>query len=301
LATEPGAHHSDYDASQTHEVLAEAAFLLRNLGFAAEHTVLIGGLVPTLLVLDPRPSQQPHVGTTDLDLCLSVALVEGDTAEYERIEKALANAGYRPTEHTFRWRRERGLRLRVEFFCPAGDDRPVGVLFRPRHATNPVAKHNMGAKLSAIALDAGGIIGEDVVVVVEREVVLPEGAGRTTARFRVTGLVGFLVSKLGALVGRKKPKDAYDIVWLLENWAGGPVGAAADALANACYDRDEVTVALVRLAEEFAAIDGLGASSCVRFRAERPTSSDDRQRLARQAVGAVKSFTEALHNGSRAG
>jgi hypothetical protein len=39
---------------------------------------VIGGLVPGLLVLDAGAGRPSHVGTTDLDLCLSVALAAGD-------------------------------------------------------------------------------------------------------------------------------------------------------------------------------------------------------------------------------
>lgn len=111
-----GLHISEYDPSLADAILGEAAFLLRAIGFAAHHTILIGGLVPGLLVLDPGPGRPAHVGTADIDLCLSVALVEGDTAEYERIEAALKKADYKLTEDTFCWRRASGLRLKVEFF-----------------------------------------------------------------------------------------------------------------------------------------------------------------------------------------
>jgi hypothetical protein len=56
------------------------------------------------------------VGTTDIDICLSVALAEGDTAEYERIEVALKAAGYVATDDSFRWKRATGLGLNVESF-----------------------------------------------------------------------------------------------------------------------------------------------------------------------------------------
>jgi hypothetical protein len=135
-------------------LLGEAGHLLRAIGFAADHAILIGGMVPGLLVLDPGLGH-PHVGTADLDLCLSVALVEGDTAEYERIETALKDIGYEMTDQSFRWRRNAGLRPAVEFFCPAGEDRPAGQLFRPVAKANPVAKHVMGSRLSALALSAG--------------------------------------------------------------------------------------------------------------------------------------------------
>ena len=41
---------------------------------------------------------------------------------------------------------------------------------------------------------------------------------RLGAESWVTSIVGLLVAKVGALVGGDKPKDAQDIVWLLEAW-----------------------------------------------------------------------------------
>ncbi len=288
-----GLHISDYDPTLSDAILGEAAHLLRNFGFSAQHAILIGGLVPGLLVLDPGPGRPRHVGTADLDVCLSVALIEGDTAEYERIERALRNAGFEPYQTTFAWKRTKGLGVVVEFFCPAGEGRPPGTLFRPVAAAVPVVKHNMGSRLSAIALEAGNAISHDVITV-EREVTLPDGAGRTTWRFRVTGLGGFLVAKVAALVGRDKPKDAYDIVWLLESWEGGPEGAAAAVLASGMMERDDVRTAMARLATEFSSPDSLGPSSFVRFMAPSGAPQDERVRLARQSAGAVQSFTDAL-------
>lgn len=124
-----GMHISEYDPSVADAILGEAAHLLRNIGFSARHSILIGGLVPGLLVLDPGPGSQPHIGTADVDICLSVALVEGDTAEYDRIEAGLRKAGFGPTDKTFAWKRTSGLGIKVEFFCPAADGRPAGSLF----------------------------------------------------------------------------------------------------------------------------------------------------------------------------
>jgi hypothetical protein len=290
--TSDGQHHSGYDPGLIDVVLSEAAHLLRHLGFSAKHTVLIGGVVPSLLVLDPA-TNRAHLGTTDLDLCLSVAIVEGDTAEYERIENALRRAGYEPTDASFRWRQSSRLRLEVEFFCPALKDRPSGKLFRPKAAESPTAKQNFGPKLAAIALDAGHAIVDDVVVV-SREVELPEDGGRTAFDFRVTGVVGFLVAKVGALVGLDKPKDAYDIVWILENWDGGPAGAAGAMMSSAAFRRPEVNAALARLLDEFSTTDRLGPSSYLRFMATEGMTGDDRTRLARQAVGAIAELRRAL-------
>jgi hypothetical protein len=290
--TSDGNHYSGYDPALIESVLAEAGHILRHIGFAAAHTVLIGGVVPSLLVLDPA-TNRAHLGTTDLDFCLSLAIVEGDTAEYERMETALRRAGYEPTDVSFRWRQTARLRIEVEFFCPADENRPAGNLFRPKAADNAAAKWNFGPRLGAIALAAGDAIGDDVVVVT-REIELPEEAGKMSFDFRVTGVLGFLVAKTGALVGRDKPKDAYDIVWILENWEGGPGGAAKAIRSSSAFGRGDVQSSLGRLFEEFGTIDRLGPQSYVRFMAEPNMDADDRARLARQAVGAVGELRRAL-------
>ncbi len=288
-----GFNITEYNPDLAAAILGEAAHLLRRLGIATCHTILIGGLVPGLLVLDPGPGRATHVGTTDLDFCLSLALVEGDTGAYERIETSLRAAGYQPTDKTFCWQRQSGLRLKAEFFCPASSTRPAGSLFRPKAASAPLVKHNMGSKLSAIALDAGAAISDDIRVI-EREVDLPDAAGRISYQFRVTGLTGFLVAKTGALTERDKPKDAYDIVWLLEAWPGGPRQAAQAVRDSPAYQRGDTQRALARLAHEFADPTRVGPRSYARFMAASETTPEDIARMERQAAGAVRTFAAAL-------
>ena len=288
-----GEHISEYDPVVTEALLGEAAYFLRAIGFASHHAILIGGMVPGLLVLDPPPGARPHIGTTDLDFCLSIALVEGDTAEYERIESALKGADYEPEGSTYCWRKKTGLRPKVEFFCPADEDRRPGDLFRPKASEDPTAKHNMGSRLSAMALEAGSAISADVVDVT-KDVDLPDGEGRISQTFRVSGLVGFLVAKTAALTGRNKPKDGYDIVWLLESWPNGPAGAAAAVAANKAADRVDVEAAFGRLAIEFSEVTRIGPQSYMRFMATDEDGTEERARLTLQAQGAVGEFLAAL-------
>jgi len=129
---------------------------------------------------------------------------------------------------------------------------------------------------------------------VELEVTLPDDQGRMKWTFRVTGIVGFLVAKTSALVLRDKPKDAYDIVWLLEAWAGGPVGAAGALRASGAFEREEIRDALSRLATEFTDTSRVGPRSYARFTALPGASPDDVARPERQASGAVQAFVQAL-------
>ena len=136
------------------------------------------------------------------------------------------------------------------------------------------------------------------MVIVEREVTLPEDGGRTNFSFRVTGLVAFLVAKTAALVGRDKPKDAYDIVWIIENWDGGPVGAASAVRASAVLGREDVRAALSLLSEKFSRPDELGPSTYSRFMAEPGAGIDERRALVqgrgRRGAGVLPSVARPV-------
>jgi len=278
-------HRSEYDPSLSSAVLDEAAALLKSIGFAAHHVILIGGSVPGLLVPELDPGIEPHVGTTDLDFCLSVAIVEGETTQYERIEQGLKQAGFVAVE-SWRWRGGPDGRLLVEFFCPAGPGREPGKLFRPKQQESPTAKHNLGSSLSALALEAGSMISDDVHVVT-REVELPRGKGKQLMEFRVTGLTALLTAKADALRRRDKRKDAYDIVWVLEAWPGGPAGAGEVVRQSPFIERPEVAQTLATLQDQFGDIDRAGARAYAGFLGE---AGDDLDLLARRAVGAVGEF-----------
>ncbi|KGM13993.1 nucleotidyl transferase AbiEii/AbiGii toxin family protein [Cellulomonas bogoriensis] len=285
-----GQHKSGYDPSVATELVAEAADLIRALGFTAAHVVLIGGLVPSLLVPVLDPGIEPHVGTADLDLCLSIALVEGQTETYERMEAVLKRRHFEVSDASFRWHRSAGLALTVEFFCPAGEDRPAGHAFRPSAGENPTGKHNFGGRLSALALEAGDLLTRDVEEVTEL-VDLPQGRGRHEATIRVTGPLAFLVAKIDALRDRDKPKDSYDIIWLIESWPGGPAAAARAFGLRPAYHDPQVSEAMARLRDMFAEPSRVGARSYARFVAADPS---EEPQLERRAVGAVAEFLEAL-------
>ncbi len=182
-----GQHIASYRSELGDQLVAEAAEIVRSLGFMAAHVVLIGGLVPGLLVPVLDPGIQPHVGTADIDLCLSLALVEGDTAAYERIETVLKGLGFEEGDVSFRWLRYDGVGLMVEFFCPAGKQRPPGRVFRPSQSANPTGKHKLGGRLSALALEAGELLTTDVEVI-SRIFDLPRNKGSIEMALRVTGL-----------------------------------------------------------------------------------------------------------------
>ena len=74
----------DYDDPMSGRSLGVAADVLRSFGsaFGGRHLAIVGGLVPGLLVCEPPAGIEPHVGTSDLDLHLSLHLLDGETADY---------------------------------------------------------------------------------------------------------------------------------------------------------------------------------------------------------------------------
>jgi hypothetical protein len=274
---------SDYDPSLVPVILGQAADVIRALSFAGSHLTIIGGLVPPLLVPVVEQGLEGHVGTSDLDMCMSVTLLGGDVGQYENLQKGLENAGFEVMREdskpvTWRWRRKNS-KLVVEFLCPVPADgsKRAGELHRPG---GPIA-----GKLSALVLDAGELIASDTRSV-KRKVVTSRG--EIEFEFRVAGPLSWLISKTDALERRDKTKDAYDIVWLCECWPGGQAALAAELRVSPHFTTPKVAGGLARLKAAFADRAQIGPQRYADFMAE-----ENRERSALRAVGAVAElFTE---------
>jgi hypothetical protein len=65
-----------YTPAQLEHVRATLLYLISILGDLLDELVVVGGLVPSLLVPTPAADEEAHVGTTDLDLGLEIALLD---------------------------------------------------------------------------------------------------------------------------------------------------------------------------------------------------------------------------------
>lgn len=289
MATDPPGDITDYNRDDLDRILGEAAQVLRIVGFAGDGLTIIGGLVPTLLVpvVDPAYGQR-HVGTRDVDLCLSIALIKDGAQGYERMETQLRRAGFEPGSSTFKWLHPSG--TEVEFFCPAGEGRPAGRMHRPQAGPG---KQTLGGRLTALALDAGELLTADRRIE-RRTVPLPDGAGLIDFDSPVTGPGGFLAAKVAALGDRNKAKDAYDLVWLLDAWPGGP-----DVLAHEIADGIGTTLpsAVRRMREQLAAAfateEHHGPRAYAQFVGTDQATSDERVEHA-HAHAAVQVYLAAV-------
>jgi hypothetical protein len=218
--TEDRARASDYNDPMSARLLGIAADVIRSFGsaFGGRHLAIVGGVVPSLLAPEALRGIDAHVGTADLDLHLSLHLLDGETADYYRaIIDGLRELGLRPAVEDgrqIRWRwigLYRGVQLRVELLCPMRTR--AGRPEKPAAETPAEANIGPSGEISALAVGFGHLVPADTVAI-ERRVETKHGM--LSYEFPVAGLTSWLCLKADAIMRRDKPKDAYDVVWLLD-------------------------------------------------------------------------------------
>lgn len=175
--------------------------------------VLLGGLVPALLC---ARSGTRHAGTTDVDVQVDLEISAG-SVNAARLEQALRKAGFRPDgQYIWRWRSSDGQQsatVRFELLADI-DTQRAGEAIKFANCDD----------LGAANLRGTGFAARDREV---RTIVADEHGVQRRAEIYVTGLAGFLLAKTAAAYSRRKPKDWYDIAFvLLNNDYGDPAAAA---------------------------------------------------------------------------
>ena len=242
--------------------------------------VVLGGLVPELLC---SASMFAHAGTTDVDVQVNLEIAAG-SVNAARLERALRNAEFEPdNERIWRWRAdgtEAVAEIKFELLADLDEERAgVTIVFDgcdalgaanlrgTRFAVRDVKVHHLRVRV-------GGVIQE--------------------AEINVTGLAGFLLAKAAAAHSRRKPKDWYDIAYvLLHNDAGGPRRAAERVRTRFATDLAGVRTSLDDLRDNFADPSAQGAQAYAQsFHFDHP--DQDHHELAVEAVAAVNDFHDAL-------
>ena len=236
------------------------------IGAYLEEVVIVGGLVPTLLIDAQRPpsnGDEPHPGTNDLDLGLSLALL--DDARYAEVSERLRAEGFEPDTNDARnrtvqrWKRDG---LTVDFLIP-----PAPNLVPARRV------HNLEPDFGAIVTPGLELAFEERVNVdIEGTTLTGEQVTRTIP---VCGAGAFVVLKALAFGDRGEPKDAFDLLYVIRHLPGGAV-AVADVLGRHAVAHEVVVeTALALLARDFATVDGLGPRRAAEFEHLDPGARDD--------------------------
>jgi hypothetical protein len=107
-------------------------------------------------------------------------------------------------------------------------------------------------------------------------------------------LAGFLLAKIAAAHSRRKPKDWYDIAFvLLHNDLGGPEAAAAAVLDRFGDDLGAIKSAVDDLRANFAVPGAQGPTAYVeQMHLDHPEL--DKKTMAADAVVAVERFCEMI-------
>lgn len=244
---------SGYEPSQVQHVRATCLYVATKLGDLADEVVIIGGLVPSLIVNQDHATSQ-HAGTLDLDLGLTLALL--DEQRYQELAERLRQAGFtedvnekgKPTHQ--RWRIEGPPTVTVDFLIPPGNtEKRGGTVW------------NLEADFAAIVAPGLALAFQDrLSIELSGKTIAGEQA---TRKVWVSGPGAFVVLKALAFRLRGENKDAYDLVYILREYGEG-LDDVARHLSPLLEDEDAET-ALTFLGKDFAEVDSVGPMRYAEF------------------------------------
>jgi len=249
---------SEYLREQVELVRQTCLYVATKLGDLLDELVVVGGLVPSILIPEeslPR-GEDTHVGTMDLDLGLSLALLNED--RYEELTARLRRAGFEPDVNeagnpTFqRWKIELPgcLKVTVDFAIPPSLDEDEGG--KIRHIEKDFAAvitpglHLAFQDRRRISLVGSTILGE-----------------KASREIWVCGPGAFVILKALAFGTRGENKDAYDLYYVIRNYGSG----IDDILKHfkPILHEQESQKPLQILRRDFSEADGVGPRRVAEF------------------------------------
>lgn len=127
-------YHTDYDEEATARCERVLLTLVGELGPWRERIYWVGGLAPRYLVGQLPEGAAAHVGTTDVDLVIGLALGDETPETYRTLQNNLEKAHFEQREPSYAWaRRVDGMTVIVEFLCET-DQVEAAASFAPRES-----------------------------------------------------------------------------------------------------------------------------------------------------------------------
>jgi hypothetical protein len=274
-------HRSGYTAEDTELVRSACLTVAVTLGAYLGDLVVVGGMVPALLIDTARaaPSEELHPGTTDLDLGLSLAVL--DEKRYAEISERLRAEGFEPDKNNAgnttvqRWHRGG---LKVDFLIPPAPGLVGGGRI-----------HNLEPDFGAVVTPGLELaFTERVDVALDGTTLAGERASRVVP---VCGPGAFVVLKTLAFADRGEPKDAFDLVYVLRHTSGGARTVAERLKEHAAVNPEVVERVVELLIRDFATIDHTGPRRAAEF---EHLDAADRDNAAADAQGYVDDMLTAF-------
>lgn len=268
---------SGYSPAAVQLVHSASLYIATKLGDLRDDFVIVGGLVPGLIVPQAElPAGRPlHVGTMDVDLGLAIAIL--DHQRYHELCERLRSASFQPDiNEAGRATNQRWIiksdshTVTVDFLIPATLATDRGGALR-----------NLEEGFAAIITPGLELAFEDKrLVTLAGETLHHEQASRDVW---VCEAGAFTVLKALAFEGRGENKDAYDLVYLLQNYGDGidDVFQRIEPLLNS----QPAEHALQILERDFAGVDSVGTKRVAEFLGD---AEDETVRA--DAAGAVRSL-----------
>lgn len=267
-------HAAGYDRKRTALIREACLEVATRLNDFKDELRIVGGLVPSLLIdIATLPAgAQAHIGTNDLDLGLSLAIL--DEHKYEEIAKRLRQAGFKrdvnaegnPTSQ--RWQLGKG--VLIDFLIQPSSAKEKGGNLK-----------NLEGDFAAVITPGLHLAFEDFdEVQVEGEVLT---GGRAVRAVRVCGPGAFIVLKALAFRGRGENKDAYDLWFILQNRDD-----TIDRFRALASD-PETQRAIGILEQDFAKADSIGPARVAQFLYQRPDEN-----LQADIAGLVRGLLAAV-------
>jgi len=247
---------SEYSSEQVELVRATCLYVATKLGDLMDELVVVGGLVPSLLINQTTlpVDTEAHVGTMDLDVGLTLALL--DQGRYKTLTERLRRAGFAMDRNVDgnvtrqRWKISNAGTVTVDFLIQAS------------------LVTDKGGRLRNIEGDFAAVIAPGLQLAFEdRERVSIDGltlfGEKASREFWVCGAGAFVVLKALAFEGRGENKDAYDLHYVIRNYGAGieDVASKLRPLLGAA----ETQKALRILRRDFLDPDSLGPRRVAEF------------------------------------
>jgi len=280
-------HRTDYDEQTTTRCERALVTLLGDLGPWRQRIYLAGGLAPRYLVGQLPDGVPAHIGTTDVDLIIGLALGDQKPETYHTLQKNLEKAHFTQWEPSFRWARDmEGVTVLVEFLCETDEVEP-GRIYRPRGEYT-------GSRLGAFNVRGANLVRNDFI---ERDIEGErlDGGGNSRVTVRVANVLPYTILKIFAFQDRHENKDAYDLVFTILNYAGGPRAAGRAAAASAVAQHPQAIEAISLLTERFRDANQDGPNGYGSFLAA-PDDGDEKARLRQEAVATVRELLRGFHS-----
>lgn len=247
---------SGYATSHVQHVRSTCLYIATKLGDLLDDTVIVGGLVPSLLVDQTklRANEEMHVGTMDLDVGLALAIL--DDQRYQALTERLRQAGFSADEN------DDGKTTRQRWCIHGPPKVTVDFLMAPSlESDRPGRLRNIEKDFAAIIAPGLHLAFADRVRVrLEGTTIFRENASR---EIWVAGPGAYVVLKALAFRSRGENKDAYDLFYILRNF-GKSIEDVALCLIPLLDDACAVE-ALSVLEADFAQIDSVGPRRVAEF------------------------------------